>query len=65
MIDKKRIKEEKIRYTNFSNQTTNKLITYSNIQSEGCIYLKDNGINRLTPINTMDKTKLTDKENFI
>ena len=62
---RKKIKEERIRYINFSNQTTNKLIVYSNILSEGCIYLKDNGINKLTQNNNTEKIKLIDKENFI
>jgi len=65
---KRKIKEERIKYTNFTNQTTNKTIAYSNILTEGCTYPNDDGITNffmIDYINFSSKTKIVDKESFI
>ena len=44
MCVQKRIQEEKIRYVDFTNQTINRFVCYSNILTTGCCFLKDNGV---------------------
>ena len=65
---KRTIKEEKVRNIDFTNQETNRLISYSNILTTGCKYLKDNGVtdfSLIDYINDTDKIKLIDEESFI
>lgn len=64
----KRIKEEKVRNVDFTNQTINRFVCYSNILNGGCDFLKDNGINDfylLNYIDDSDNTKLFDNESFL
>lgn len=68
MSIKRKIKEERIRYVDYTNRTINRLVSYSNILTEGYIYLKDNGVTEFSMIdyvNDSDKSKLIDKESFL
>ena len=60
--------EEKIRDIDFTNQSINRYVAYSNILTTGCEYLKDNGVTSfflIDYINDTDSAKLIDKESFI
>lgn len=68
MCIKKRIKEEKIRFVDFTNQAINRFVCYSNILTTGCCFLKDNGVNDFVLLDYIDdsnSTKLLDSESLI
>lgn len=64
----RKVQEERIRNVDYTNQTINRLISYSNILTTGCSYLKDNGVtdfSLIDYINDSDKIRLIDEESFL